>query len=72
MWLVWAQRKITKIILTFKKKLITDDTEAKDQTCILDHIKDFYEALFRKCEQKTTAKTKYFLNAINVPKLYDD
>ena len=28
--------------------------------------------LFRKCEQKTTAKTQHFLNAITVPKLYDD
>ena len=30
------------------KKFIIDDTEVTDQTCILNHIKDFYEALFKK------------------------
>ena len=54
------------------KKLIIDDTEVTDQTCILNHIKDFYEALFKKREQETTAKVKDFLNAIDVPKLSDD
>ena len=49
------------------KKFIIDDTEVTDQTCILNHIKDFYEALFKKCEQKTTAEIKDFLNAIDVP-----
>ena len=51
------------------KKLIIDDTEVIDQTCLLNHIKDFYEALFKKRKQKTTAKIKNFLNAIDVPKL---
>ena len=32
----------------------------------------FYEALFRKGWQKTTAKIKNFLNAVDVPKLSDD
>ena len=54
------------------KKLIIDDTEVTDQTCILNHIKDFYEALFKKREQKTTAEIKGFLNAIDVPKLSED
>ena len=46
------------------KKFIIDDTEVTDQTCILNHIKDFYEALFKKREQKTTIEIKDFLNAI--------
>ena len=54
------------------KKLIIDDTEVTDQTCILNHIKDFYEALFKKREQKTTAEIKDFLNVIDVPKLSED
>ena len=54
------------------KKLIIDDMKFKDQTCILDHIKDFYEILFKKHKQKTKAKIKDFLNAIAVPKLFED
>ena len=49
------------------KKFIIDFIEVTDQTCILNHIKDFYEALFKKCEQKTTAEIKDFVNAIHVP-----
>ena len=54
------------------KKLIIDDTEVTDQTCILNHIKVFYEALFRKREQKTTVEIKGFLNVIDVSKLSED
>ena len=52
--------------------LIIDDAEATDQTSILDHIKDFYEAVFKKREQKTTVEIKCFLNAIDVPRLSED
>ena len=41
-------------------------------TCILNHIKDFYEALFKKREQKTTAEIKDFLNVIDFLKLFED
>ena len=54
------------------KKVIIDDTEITDQTCILNHIKDFYETLFKKCEQKTTAEIKDFINVIDVPRFSDD
>ena len=54
------------------KKLIIDDTEVTDQICILNYIKDFYEALFKKREQKTTTEVKDFLNVIDVPKLSED
>ena len=54
------------------EKFIIDDTEVTDQTYILNHIKDFYETLFKKREQKTTAKIKIFLNAIDVPKLSEN
>ena len=54
------------------KKIITDDTEVPDQTCILNHINNFYEALFKTREQKTTAEIKDFLNGIDVPKLSEN
>ena len=54
------------------KKLIIDNTDVTDHTCILNHIKDFYELLFKKREQKTMAEVKDFLNAINVPKLSEE
>ena len=54
------------------KNLIIYDTEITDQKYILNHIKDFYEALFKKREQKTTAKINFFLNGIDVPKLSKD
>ena len=54
------------------KKLIIDETEVTDQTCILNHTKDFYETLFKKREQKTTSEIKFFLNVTDVPKLSED
>ena len=39
---------------------------------MLDHIKDCYETLFKKREQKPTTEIKHFLNAIDVPKLSED
>ena len=54
------------------KKLIIDGTEVTDQTCIINHKKDFYEALFKKCKQKTTAEIKDFLNFIDVQKYFED
>ena len=56
----------------YKKKLIIDDTEVTDQTCILNYIKDFYETLFKKQEQKPIVEIKDFLNVIDVPKLSED
>ena len=72
MRLEWALRKIHKFFLKFRKtakrakynkKLIIDDTDVTDQTCILNHIKDFYEALFNKHEQKTTVKIKDLISS---------
>ena len=54
------------------KRLIIDGTEVTDQTYILNRMKDFYEALFKKREQKTKAEIKNFLNVIDVPKLSED
>ena len=75
------RRKINNFFLNFEnqrsaqntiKKLIIDNTDVTDRTCILNHIKDFYELLFKKREQKTMAEVKDFLNAINVPKLSEE
>ena len=38
---------------------------------ILECIKEFYEALFKKGEQKTMTVIKSFLSHINIPKLYE-
>ena len=74
-------KKSTKFLLNLEKqrgaqnkikKLIIDDTEITDQTCILNHIKDFYETLFKKCEQKATAEIKDFINVIDVPRFSED
>ena len=54
------------------KKLIIDGTEVTDQTCILNHIKVFHDALFKKRQQKTMIEIKDFLNVIDVPKLSED
>ena len=39
---------------------------------ILERIKEFYEALFKKGEQKTMTVIKSFLSHINIPKLCED
>ena len=73
MWLVQARWKINKTFLKFRKTArCASYTEVTDQTCILNHTKDFHEAFFKKREQKATAKIKDFLNAIDVPKLSED
>ena len=51
------------------KKLIVDDQKTTDQTHILECIKEFYETLFKKREQKAVTEIKSFLSHINIPKL---
>ena len=79
--LVSARRKNNNFFLNLekqrgaqntKKKHIIDDTEVTGQTCILNHIKNIYEALFKKREQKTTAEIKDFVNVIDVSKVSED
>ena len=55
--------------LLYNKKTHYDDTEITDQTCILNPIKGFYEAPFKKREQLITAEIKDFLNVTDLPKL---
>ena len=73
--------KSTKFFLNLEKqrgaqntveKLIVDDKETTDQTHILECIKEFYETLFKKREQKTVTEIKSFLSHINIPKLSED
>ena len=73
--------KSTKICLNLEKqrgaqntlkKLIVDDKETTDQTRILECIKEFYETLFKKREQKIVTEIKSFLSHINIPKLSED
>ena len=52
------------------KKLIADDRKIKDQTHILECIREFYESLLKK--QKTAAEIKSFLSHVNIPKFSED
>ena len=74
-------RKLAEIFLNLEKqrgaqntikKFIVDDKETTDQTHILECIKEFYETLFKKREQKTVTEIKSFLSHINIPKLSED
>ena len=42
------------------KKLVIDDKEITDQMHVLEHIKKFYEKLFKKREQTTAIEKKIF------------
>ena len=54
------------------KKLIIDDAEVTDQTCILNNIKDFMKHYLKNGNKKTIAKIKDFLNALDVPNHSED
>ena len=43
------------------KKLVIDDKEITEQTHILEHIREFYETLFKTREQKTKIEMEIFL-----------
>ena len=43
------------------KKLVTDDKEITEQAHILEHIREFYETLFKTREQITKVEMEYFL-----------
>ena len=51
------------------KKLVIDDKEITEQTHILEHIREFYETLFKTREQKTKIETENFLSDVDIPKL---
>ena len=42
------------------KKLVVDDKEITEQTHILEHIREFYETLFKTREQKTEIEMENF------------
>ena len=51
------------------KKLVIDDKEITEQTHILEHIREFYETLFKTREQKTKIEMENFLSDVDIPKL---
>ena len=74
-------KKSTKLFLNLEKqrgaqktieKNIINDKETTDQVYILECIKEFYETLFKKCEQKTATKIESLISHINTPKLSED
>ena len=54
------------------KKLVVDDKKITDQTHILEHIKEFYETLFKTWQQKTEIEMENFFRDVNVPKLSEN
>ena len=40
-----------------------------DQTHILEEIREFYETLFKKREQKTAIELECFFSHVDIPKL---
>ena len=54
------------------KKIIVDGKKTSDQTHILECLKEFYEILFKKREQKTVTEVKSFLSHIKISKLSED
>ena len=57
----WYEFRKTIRISFAIKKLVADDKEITEQTHNLEHIREFYETLFKTREQKTeTEKWKHF------------
>ena len=54
------------------KKLVVDDKEITDQTHILEHIRKFYETLFKTWEQKTEIEMEHFFSDVDIPKLSEN
>ena len=54
------------------KKLVIDDKEITDQTYILEHIREFYETLFKTQEQKTKIEMEIFFSDLDIPKLSEN
>ena len=52
------------------KKLVIDDKETTEQTHILEHIREFYETLFKTREQKTKIEMEKFFSDVDIPKLF--
>ena len=54
------------------KKLVANDKEITDQTHILEHVREFYETLFKTREQKTAIEMETFFSAVDIPKLSEN
>ena len=54
------------------KKLVVDDKEITEQTHILEHIREFYETLFKTREQKTEIEMENFFSDVDIPKLSEN
>ena len=54
------------------KKLVVDDKGIIEQTHILEHIREFYETLFKTQEQKTEIEMKFFFSDVDIAKLSEN
>ena len=59
-------------ISKYNKKLVVDDKEITDQTHILEHIREFYETLFKTGEQKNAIEMETFFSDDDIPKFSED
>ena len=74
-------KKSTKLFLKLEKqrgsqntikKLVIDDKEITEQTHILEHIREFYETLFKTREEKTKTEMENFFSDVDIPKLSEN
>ena len=54
------------------KKLVVDDKEITEQTHILEHIREFYETLFKTQEQKTNIEMENFFSDVDILKFSEN
>ena len=54
------------------KKLVIDDKEITEQTHILEHIREFYETLFKTREEKPKTEMENFFSDVDIPKLSEN
>ena len=59
-------------ISKYNKKLVVDDKEITDQTHILEHIREFYETLFKTGERKNAIEMETFFSDDDIPKFSED
>ena len=54
------------------KELVGNDKEITDQTHIPEHIREFFETLFKTREQKTEMEMENFFSDVDIPKLSEN
>ena len=54
------------------KKLVIDDKKITQKTHVLEHIREFYEALFKTRKQKSKTEVEIFFSDVDIPKFSEN